>query len=141
MDSRDELVMGFDFGQSKIGVAIGQRLTSSANPLGIVPAKDGKPDWQILDKLINEWQPGLFIVGLPLNMDDSMSEMGRAAQKFSRRLEGRYHIATAMMDERLSTFEARQQTDNVSAAGSGKHTQELDDIAAQLILESWLRSQ
>ena len=141
MDSRDELVMGFDFGQSKIGVAIGQRLTSSANPVGIVPAKDGKPEWQILDKLINEWQPGLFIVGLPLNMDDSMSEMGRAAQKFSRRLEGRYHIATAMMDERLSTFEARQQSNNGSAAGSGKHTRELDDIAAQLILESWLRSQ
>ncbi len=129
--ANNDLVMGFDFGQSKIGVAIGQKLTSSATPLAIVPAKDGKPDWQQMDKLIEEWQPGRFVVGLPLNMDDSMSDMAQAASKFSRRLTGRYGINAEMMDERLSTFEARQMAEE---------SDQIDDVAAKLILESWLRS-
>lgn len=127
------LVMGFDFGMTKIGIAIGQSITGSATPIAIVPARDGKPDWRMLDNLVNEWQPQLLVVGLPLNMDGTMSEMGNAASKFSRRLDGRYHLTTAMMDERLSTFEAQQQSQSQSPAGA------IDDIAARLILESWFR--
>jgi putative holliday junction resolvase len=123
--------MGFDFGQKRIGVAIGQQLTGTASALGIVSARDGKPNWSELDSLIREWQPELFVVGLPLNMDDSMSDIAIAAQRFARRIEARYQIGYAMMDERLSTFDARLQSDK----------ENVDAIAAQLILESWLREQ
>lgn len=121
-----DLAMGFDFGSSKIGVSIGQGLTSTATALTIIRAQDGIPDWDALDKLVSEWQPKVFVVGLPLNMDDTMSDMAKAATRFSRRLNGRYHIKAEMMDERLSTFEAKEYSGQVDA------------IAAKLILESWL---
>jgi putative Holliday junction resolvase len=123
-----DIAMGFDFGTKKIGIAVGQSITGTATPLQIISARDGIPDWQTLDKLIAEWQPNIFIVGLPLNMDDTISEMSRAASKFARRLNGRYNIAAEMMDERLSTFEAREYADD----------DQLDAIAAKLILETWL---
>jgi putative Holliday junction resolvase len=121
-----DLAMGFDFGSSKIGVSIGQGLTSTATALTIIRAQDGIPDWDALDKLVSEWQPKVFVVGLPLNMDDTMSDMAKAATRFSRRLNGRYHIRAEMMDERLSTFEAKEFSGQVDA------------IAAKLILETWL---
>jgi len=127
-----ELIMGFDFGTTRIGVAVGQRITASASPVAVIRARDGKPDWQALDSLVTEWQPSLFVVGLPLNMDGTMSEMAEAAMKFARRLMGRYQVPHEMMDERLSTFEARQLEDDTSA---------LDATAAKLILESWLGTQ
>ena len=122
-----ELVLGFDFGTSKIGVAVGQRLTSTASPIGKVRASQGKPNWAAMDRIILEWQPYLLVVGLPLNMDDSKGDMAEAAERFARRMQGRYKIPFEMFDERLSTFEAmQQQYDDIDAA------------AACLILESWL---
>ena len=122
-----ELVLGFDFGTSKIGVAVGQRLTSTASPIGKVRASQGKPNWAAMDRIILEWQPCLLVVGLPLNMDDSRGDMAEAAERFARRMQGRYKIPFEMFDERLSTFEAmQQQYDDIDAA------------AACLILESWL---
>ena len=122
-----ELVLGFDFGTSKIGVAVGQRLTSTASPIGKVRASQGKPNWAAMDRIILEWQPYLLVVGLPLNMDDSRGDMAEAAERFARRMQGRYKIPFEMFDERLSTFEAmQQQYDDIDAA------------AACLILESCL---
>ena len=122
-----DLIMGFDFGTSKIGVAVGQKLTASANPIGKFRARDGKPDWSQLDRVIHEWPPSLFVVGLPLNMDDSKNDITRAAERFARRLHGRYEIPFELMDERLSTFEAKQS-----------QTKDVDATAACLILETWL---
>ena len=126
------VVLGFDFGQKKIGLAVGQLITRTASPLGIIKARDGVPDWESLDKLVKKWAPTQLVVGLPLNMDASVSDMARAAEKFARRLEGRYHLEVCMMDERLSTFDARQR---VQSEG------DIDDIAASLILETWLAQQ
>ncbi len=122
-----EFIMGFDFGTKRIGVAIGQRITATATPLGIIPAKDGKPQWQPLDALIKQWQPAEFVVGLPLNMDGSESDMSLLAEKFARRLHGRFQIPANLCDERLTTFEAR----------SFEQEDQLDAIAAKLILESY----
>ena len=61
--------LGFDFGTKSIGVAVGQRITATARPLPALKAQDGKPDWNIIEKLLKEWQPEAVIVGLPLNMD------------------------------------------------------------------------
>lgn len=125
-----QVVMGFDFGMGKIGVAVGQAITGTANPLTILKAKNGIPDWNQIEKLIREWQPALLVVGLPLNMDDTPSEMSRLAEKFSRKLNGRFNIPSATVDERLSSFEAATLSD-----GDGP----VDAIAAQLILETYFR--
>ncbi|MCB1691595.1 MAG: Holliday junction resolvase RuvX [Pseudomonadales bacterium] len=122
--------MGFDFGTSKIGVAVGQHVTGTATAVGIVRSRDGIPDWSQLDKLVSEWEPDIFVVGLPLNMDGSESEMSARALKFARRLEGRYHKPAKTMDERLTTREASAYAED---------GEPVDDIAARLILESWLR--
>jgi len=123
-----DLLMGFDFGTGKIGVAVGQTVTRTASALAVIRARDGKPDWDQLDTLVAEWQPQLFVVGLPLNMDDSISEMAEAAKRFGRRLEGRYQTPFSMMDERLTSFEARETATE----------DEIDAIAARLILESFM---
>ena len=121
--------MGFDFGMKRIGVAVGQKVTQTASGLTVVQACDGIPKWEQLDKLILDWQPEKFIVGLPLNMDGSKSEMSQKANKFSRRVSNRYDIPSEMFDERLTSFEARGHEEKTH----------IDAIAARLILESWLR--
>jgi len=127
---KDGLVMAFDFGTKKIGVAIGQSVTGTANPLGVLKARDGIPDWREIQQLINQWQPAHLVIGLPLNMDDSASEMSMRAEKFARRLTGRFNIPHTTVDERLSSFEAKQY----------QTTDPLDAIAAKLILETYFRS-
>ena len=121
--------MGFDFGMKRIGVAVGQKVTQTASGLTVVQACDGIPRWEYLDKIVLDWQPEKFIVGLPLNMDGSKSEMSQKAHKFSRRMSSRYNIQSEMFDERLTSFEARDHEEKTH----------IDAIAARLILESWLR--
>ena len=133
---KTKLIMGFDFGTKKIGVAIGQMVTATATPLSIIRVEKGVPNWCMLEKLIRQWKPERLVVGLPLNMDDSHSNMSRRALKFSSELENRFGIAVSNVDERLSTFEARQLYKNGRTESS---QEELDDKVAALILESWLR--
>ena len=123
----NELIMGFDFGTKKIGIAVGQRLTETATPIGIIYNNRGKPNWGKIEQLVNEWQPSRFVVGLPLNMDDSDSKMSLLATKFAQELAGKFSVPAETMDERLSSFEVRQ------------HDKDVDDLAAVVILESWLR--
>ena len=104
---KEQSILTFDFGTTRFGVAIGQTITGTASELDPFPAKDGIPSWENLDKLINTWQPDLFLVGIPLNMDGSMSEMGLRANKFSRRIAARYDIPSEGFDERLTSFEAK----------------------------------
>ena len=125
----NSIIMGFDFGLKRIGVAVGQKVTQTASGLTVVQACDGIPRWEYLDKIVLDWQPEKFIVGLPLNMDGSKSEMSQKAHKFSRRMSSRYNIQREMFDERLTSFEAREHEEKTH----------IDAIAARLILESWLR--
>ena len=125
----NSIVMSFDFGMKRIGVAVGQKVTQTASGLGVVQAFDGIPKWDYLDKIVLDWQPERFIVGLPINMDGSNSEMSKKAQKFSRRISSRYNIRSEMFDDRLTSYEAREH--------DGKT--HIDAIAAKIILESWLR--
>ena len=94
------------------------------------------PDWNQIERLIAEWQPGLLVVGLPLNMDGTESEMSRRAARFARRLSGRFNILYELMDERLSSFEAR---DELAASEHGRR-ESIDSLAARLILQSWFAS-
>ena len=125
------IVLGFDFGLARIGVATGQRLTSTATPLTVLKAKQGHPNWSEVAQIVDAWQPELFVVGLPLNMDASQGLLAQLSVKFARRLEGRFGRPAHLIDERLSSLAARE----LSAAD------QIDDVAAAIILETWLREQ
>ncbi len=138
MDKKQQ-VIAFDYGEKRIGVAVGQTVTNTATPLKPLLAKDGQPDWQTVERLIKEWQPDYLLVGLPLNMDTTEQLLTRRAKKFANRLKGRFGIAVKMMDERLSSVEAREQL--FSAGGfKGLNKNSIDSQAARLILESWFNS-
>ncbi|MGB1536202.1 MAG: Holliday junction resolvase RuvX [Pseudomonadales bacterium] len=124
------MIMGFDYGTHRIGVAIGQRITQTASPLAILKARQGQPNWSEIEALVNEWQPVAFVVGLPLHMDDENSDLSDQAEKFARRLTGRFNLPHEMVDERLSSVEAR----SLSLSDT------IDDVAAVLILETYLNS-
>ena len=132
-------LLAFDYGTKNIGVATGQTITSSANELGGLKAKDGIPDWHQIEKLIKEWQPDLVLVGLPLNMDDTESELSTRARKFANRLHGRFGVKVEMVDERLSSFEAKGEVMSRGGSRDYKHNP-VDSIAARLILEGWLEA-
>lgn len=131
--------LAFDYGTKKIGVAVGQSITQTASPLAVIPARDGIPNWHTIEKLIKEWQPGAFIVGMPFNMDGSENKMTVRAQKFLKRLNGRFNIPSYSIDERLSSREAKDIRKNMAEAHGKAYSERdnIDSIAAQLILESW----
>lgn len=129
-------VIAFDYGLKNIGLAVGQSLTQSANELSAVKAKDGTPNWQDIEQQLKEWQPNEVIVGLPLNMDDSESEMSQRARKFGNRLHGRFGLKVTMIDERLSTQEAKEIA--AKRGHKGNYGQApIDSIAAAVLLRSW----
>ena len=120
--------LALDFGLSRIGVAVLEPRFGTASPLRELKARRGKPAWDALDALVQAWRPEGFIVGLPLNMDGTESEMSAAARRFGKALSQRYGLNLQFADERLSTFEA-------VARGGGHAT------AAQVIAETWLNGQ
>ncbi len=109
MSAAPRLLLGFDYGTKQIGVAVGQAITGQARELCVLKAQNGVPDWQKVEALIKEWQPDAIVVGLPLNMDGTKSEMSERAEKFARRLNGRFNLPVHTHDERLTTFEAKGQ--------------------------------
>ncbi|GAA0492354.1 Holliday junction resolvase RuvX [Tatumella punctata] len=130
-------LLGFDFGTKSIGVAVGQQLTGTARPLAAIKARDGVPDWNLLEKLLKEWQPDLVVVGLPLNMDGTEQPLTARARKFANRIHGRFGVAVELQDERLSTVEARAglfETGGYRALTKGN----VDSGSAVIIVESWL---
>ena len=141
-------LLGFDFGTKRIGIAIGQEVTGTVNPLTTVTAIKQKPDWESISKIITEWQPDLLVVGLPLHMDGTEQAMTQAARRFSNQLNGRYQIPIALMDERLSSNEAESILNEQSGFGSTvfrgslfQDKAQIDMISAQLILQSWMSQQ
>ena len=121
-------------------MAVGQELTLTANPLTVIKARDGIPDWNKIEALLDEWQPQLLIVGLPLNMDDSEQEMTAASRRFGNRLHGRFQIPVEWQDERLTTYEALEQL-GIRNKMQSNNRGDVDRISAQLILQSWLNQQ
>lgn len=139
-DPGNRRLLAFDFGTRRIGVASGQEMLGTGQPLAMLAARDGIPDWQQIEALLAEWQPDIVLVGLPLNMDDTENDMCARARKFGKRLHGRYHVTVEMVDERLTSYEAKGEV--MAGGGSrdfGRHG--VDDRAAVLILETWCREQ
>ena len=130
-------LVAFDYGTKNIGVATGQTITCSATSQPPLKARDGIPDWQQLEKLLAQWKPDLVLVGLPLNMDGTESELSARARKFANRINGRFGVKIEMVDERLSSFEAKGEIMGQGGSRDYKNNP-VDSIAARLILETWL---
>jgi putative Holliday junction resolvase len=134
-----QTVLGFDFGMRKIGVAVGQTVTKTANPLTQLKAENGEPTWEQIAALIKQWNPFALIVGRPLNMDGTTQPITFAAEEFAKMLASRYTLPVHLVDERLSTVAARSQL----FEKGGYRTlskKNIDETAAQIILQEWLNS-
>jgi putative Holliday junction resolvase len=135
-----DILLGFDFGTKRIGVAVGQTVTQSARPLTTLKAENGKPHLETLAKLIKIWQPTALIVGIPLNMDGTEQPLTLAARRFAEMLRNQFKIPVHEIDERLTTKAARE---SLFEDGGYKALQngQVDAVAAQLILQNWINNQ
>ena len=134
-------MLGFDFGHRRIGVAVGQTLTGTANALAVIPVAN-KVDWQAIATIVKEWKPAALIVGLPLGADGEETDMSRDARGFGARLNDRFNMAVFFEDERLTSFGAEERFVAARARGSMRRKDAAlkDAMAAQIILENWLQS-
>ena len=143
------ILLAFDFGLRQTGLAVGQTLTKNVRPLAVIKANDGKPDWPLVEKYLEEFKPIYLIVGLPLNMDGSDSAMTQRARKFANRLHGRFGLEVVLQDERLSSKEAKQDLRDQVAHHQrnekrNKKMTALDSVDAQaaaIILQSHFNAQ
>lgn len=137
MKNPPEILLGFDFGMKRIGIAVGQTVTKTARPLGVIKAIQGTPQWEAIAKFIKDWRPDALIVGVPLNMDGTEQPLTQAAKGFAEALHQRFQLPVFGMDERLTSVEAK---DSVFSEGGYKALKnaQIDSLAAQLILQNWL---
>lgn len=134
----NDTYLGFDFGTKKIGTAVGQRSTGIASPLQTLRAINQQPNWQAISKLISEWQPAGLVVGISKQADGTDNPVTAIMHKFCRQLQGRYQLPVFQIDETLSTFEAKQLLFDDLQVSASKLWEVQDQLAAQLILQSWL---
>jgi len=134
----DAAYLGFDFGNKKIGVAVGHADTGIASPLQTIRSLNQVPDWDAIGKLIAEWQPLGLVVGISRQQDGSDNIITPRMQKFCRQLHGRYNLPVHQVDETLTTFAAKQMLYDDLKVSAGKLWAVQDQLAAQLILQSWL---
>ena len=121
-------------------MAVGNLELQTKQPLTVLKAREGQPQWHEVEALVKEWQPAVLVVGEPFNMDGSDSQLTERARKFARRLHGRLGLAVELVDERLSSFEAKQQLAEQGHRGDYQKVP-ADAHAAALILATWLAAQ
>lgn len=134
------IVLAFDFGRRRIGVACGDTVSRTAAPLAAVPAGAAGPRWEVVEALLREWQPALAVVGLPYNVDGSDSAMSCAAREFAAELAGRFMLPVVLVDERYSSREAEGRLKAARESGLRRRRVEKADVdaaAACIILERW----
>jgi len=130
-------VLAFDFGLKRIGVAVGELQLGLAHPLATIHGEKSDQRFQAVAALVAEWQPVLFVVGLPRHLDGSDHEFGARCERFARQLEGRFGIKAVLVDERLSSAAAEQGL-RESGIKKGRTKAVLDQVAAQQILQTFL---
>ena len=130
-----ETVLAFDFGLKQIGIAFGQTITNQSTGIKIIKAKNGVPNWGEIKIIVEEWNPDILIVGLPIHMNDKESEMSALARNFAKNLKSLSHVNVKMVDERLSSREAKNKVKEFS---KNFDTTKADHIAAAFILQSYL---
>ena len=123
-------IIAFDYGEKKIGVAVGQTSTNTSSPLKVIFNNHGKVNWDEINSLLHEWNPDLIIVGKPLNMDDTESEVMKKVDKFYNNLMKIYKARYEYVDERLTTFEAKEILKDNKA-------ELVDANAAKILIDNW----
>ena len=126
-------ILAFDFGTKHIGVAVGQTITRTSSPLIVLNvAREGKEIWNTISSLIDEWRPDQLLIGKPLNMDGTPSEMMKKVDPFFKKLQKISSIPCELVDERLTSFEAKHlmQVDSKD--------DRIDDLAAKIFLDNWI---
>jgi putative Holliday junction resolvase len=134
------LVLSFDFGRRRIGVACGDNVSRAASPLGGIPAGPQGPQWSGVDTLVRDWRPAMFVVGLPYNADGSEGPAAGAARGFAAELGKRYSLPVELVDERYSSLEAQERLREARESGMRKRRVtkvDVDAAAACVILERW----
>ncbi|SCZ61875.1 Holliday junction resolvase RuvX [Thiohalomonas denitrificans] len=129
-------VLGFDYGLRFIGIAVGQTLTGGARELITLRSRDQRPDWEGISQLIEEWRPVALVVGLPLDREGGEQELTHRARRFGNQLRGRYNLPVYMEDERFTSLEASGLL--MEAHGSRYRKEDVDRLAARIILQAWL---
>jgi putative Holliday junction resolvase len=134
------VVLAFDFGHRRIGVACGDTVSRTAAPLDAVPVGPGGLRWELIHALVREWQPALLVAGLPYNVDGSDSTMTGAAREFAAELERRCRLQVVLVDERYSSREAEARLKSARESGLRRRRvakADVDAAAACVILERW----
>ncbi len=137
------VVMAFDFGLKRTGVAIGNTNIFSANPECTLVSKNEKPDWQGISELIEEWKPTQLVVGMPEELDGSDSPLKDKIERFCNQLHGRYNLKVDCENEQFTSIEAARRLKQLRQMGRKKkvNKEEVDMIAATIILENWMAKQ
>jgi len=132
----DEVILAFDFGTQRIGVAVGATMLRNARPLTTISAAANAPRFEAIGKLIAEWQPAQLVVGLPLSLDGSEHEMTARCRRFAQQLHGRFKLPVAFADERLSSAEAEARL-RADGRDVRRDKAAIDAAAAAVILQSY----
>ena len=133
-------VLGFDYGNKRIGLATGQTITHSASPCKTINQVDGNPNWQAIDDEIQQWKPNALIVGMPFHTDGSENKMTATVRHFCYELEKRFKLPVIEINEALSSQQAEERLkETMKINKQNKH--EIDRIAAAIIVQRWLDQQ
>lgn len=116
-------ILAFDFGEKRIGVAVGNTITKTAEPLKIIQEKNQDERFKVIQTLIDEWQPQMLVVGLPKHPDGAEHQMSQKAKRFGNQLKGRFQKEVTWVDERYTSVSVDKGN---------------DALAAQLILQQYL---
>jgi len=138
---RGEVVLAFDYGERRIGVAVGQTALGTASPVGTLPAR-GTPDWAAVERCLCEWAPDRVLVGVPYNMNGTETVLTAACRAFAAELSTRSSLPVELVDERLTSSAATSELREARRSGARARRVRREDIdanAARLILETWLR--
>lgn len=129
-------VLAFDFGEKRIGVAVGDWEVKIAHPVETIAEEGNEARFAAIDRLIRVWRPRELVVGLPAFLDGEEHELSRLCRRFARRLEGRFNLPVVLVDERLSSMAASQSLNEIGLRGRSQKPV-LDQVAAQHILQSF----
>lgn len=140
------VIIAFDFGLKRTGVAVGNTLTGSATPECTLISKDERPDWEGITRLIEEWKPEQLVVGLPIELDTGAeikeNPIKKRIERFCNQLQGRYNLKVDQENEQFTSIEAAARLKQLRQSGRKKKVtkDEVDKIAAAIILENWMQS-
>ncbi|GGY08572.1 Holliday junction resolvase RuvX [Paludibacterium paludis] len=132
----DGTALAFDFGERRIGIAIGEPLVGVASPLATIDREINDERFAAIASLIEQWRPAHLVVGLPVHADGTEHDMTRLARRFAQRLKGRFGLPVWLVDERHTSLLAESMLKEAGVRGR-KQKPMLDQVAAQAILQTW----